>query len=356
MDEPTKELKIYQILSGKHFFKYQSFDYVSVVNTIDEIYAANIKYQEIVEDNKYENFMNLQQSFDAAHRLGIWTYSDEEQYKSMEKLLEDSKLEIYLSASNPDHVRRLKRQIKNITQGLDRSIEKKHHFYHATIEFYANELKEYLLLGTSIRDKYGQRVYNIYDFDNWQSDLVDTLKYVKQKNRIPTQDVRLLSRVDPGRTLWSTSKQDIFEHSSPQWNVEQKLFVSFSRMYDGVYESMECPPDNIIADDDMLDGWFIKQKRDRDNKLKDKQTDDKFSKFKNKDGQELFIMANNRQDVSQIYDMNDSHSLAKLRLRQKTLKNTEGDVKHQNLPDVRMDMQMQATEEMRQNIRKKFNG
>ena len=40
--------------------------------------------------------------------------------------------------------------------------------------------------------------------------------------------------------------------------------VSFSRMYDGAYGSPECPPDKVIEDDDMFDGWLIDQRRTRE--------------------------------------------------------------------------------------------
>jgi hypothetical protein len=51
-------------------------------------------------------------------------------------------------------------------------------------------------------------------------------------------------------------------------------------MYDNVYESMECPPDEVIKDDDMLDGWFIQQHKDREKKLKEKSTDEKFGNMR----------------------------------------------------------------------------
>ena len=42
--------------------------------------------------------------------------------------------------------------------------------------------------------------------------------------------------------------------------IDQKNILILSRMYDNVQESLDCPADDIMQDDDMLDGWFIHQK------------------------------------------------------------------------------------------------
>jgi len=122
-------------------------------------------------------------------------------------------------------------------------------------------------------------------------------------------------------------------------------------MYDNVYESMDCPPDEVIANDDMLDGWFIKQSRERKEKQKEKSLEDKFGNFKDKDGQELFI-AVRPEDITDVYNMNDAKGMSTIKSRNKQIKE-QGEVKHAHLRDVQMDLHMQKTQEMRETMRRR---
>ena len=79
-------------------------------------------------------------------------------------------------------------------------------------------------------------------------------------------------------------------------------------MYDNVFKSVECPTDDVINDDDMLDGWFIQQNKEQEERRKEKEGEKVFDKFKGKDGQELFVVSGDKEEVNQIYNMNDNNS------------------------------------------------
>ena len=104
----------------------------------------------------------------------------------------------------------------------------------------------------------------------------------------------------------------------------------------------------VIENDDMLDGWFISQRKERE-KAKNERSADKL--FKGKEGhQELFLMAGSKEHAQNIYNMNDDQSRNTIKNREKQIKE-KGEVKHQNLQDVQMDMRMQATQETMQKMR-----
>tara|TARA_A100001515_G_scaffold10562_1_gene8462 strand:- start:204 stop:656 length:453 start_codon:yes stop_codon:yes gene_type:complete len=148
--------------------------------------------------------------------------------------------------------------------------------------------------------------------------------------------------------MWGPSKANALSGPSTSWTEEQKVLVSYSRMYDNVYESMECPSDMVIENDDMLDGWFISQRKERE-KARNEKAADKL--FKGGEGhQELFLMAGSQEHAQNIYNMNDEQSRNTIKSREKQIKE-KGEVKHQNLQDVQMDMRMQATQETMQKMR-----
>ena len=46
-----------------------------------------------------------------------------------------------------------------------------------------------------------------------------------------------------------------------EMTFDQRNICVWSRMYDNVQESHECPSEDVLNDDDLLDGWFIIQRK-----------------------------------------------------------------------------------------------
>jgi hypothetical protein len=74
-------------------------------------------------------------------------------------------------------------------------------------------------------------------------------------------------------------------------------------MYDSVYEHPESPSEQIIDDHDLLDGWMIKQKRDNDRKKKQSDLDKQNKRLQG--AGEVYVMAEDKKDLQDIYDMNN---------------------------------------------------
>lgn len=351
MDKEDVEFYLYSILSGKTYLTIDNHLYISIPNTVDEIYRANLLYRSTMDNIKYENMMTWDQAQIVSAKLGYWTHENEASLKQLETMLENTRLELFLSYVQIDKVKRLKKTIRSIENGINQSYNNKYRLYDITKESFAHNIKETYLIGLSIIDSNGDKVYNIEDFDNWDDSIINSFKNYRNANYIDIKNIRYISRVDPFRGMWINSKEKIFKTVPSEWTQNQKLLASFSRMYDNVYESMECPPDEVIKDDDMLDGWFVKQKKDREKKQKDRILDDKFGKIKNNDGQEIFVVAG-RDDIQDIYNMNDNSSRNIIRSRAKQIEQNK-EVKHQHLKDVQMDLHMQKTQEMRETMRRR---
>ena len=353
MTEDEKDFYVYSILSGKTYLTVNDKRYISIPNTVDEIHQSNLLYRSVLDDIKYEDMMNWDHAQLVSARLGYWTPQDEQSLKQLEKMLENMKLEIFLSYVHLDKVRKLKKQLRGIENGINRSYVNKYQMYDITKESFAKEIKATYLLGASIVDESGNKVYNIEDFQNWDNHIISSFKKYNDKNFIDVKSIRHIARVEPFRSMWMNSKENIFKTVSSEWTTNQRLAVSFSRMYDNVYESMECPEDVVIEDDDMLDGWFIKQRKDREQRQKEKNLEDRFGKIKdNAQGQEVYIMANNRKDAEGIYDINDMTSRATIQNRNQQIKSKEGATSHAHLKDVQRDLRMQAVQETKAHFRK----
>jgi len=345
------EHKLYNILDGKYYLTYNDEEYISVSNTISDKNRAGILYNHIMDDIKYDSMISWEQAKVISNRLGIWTNKNEESLKSLEDVLDNLKLKLFMNYANISHVKSLRKRISSLKKGIEKSNDNKYTMYIHTKEHYASSIKRDFLLGLSIRDKNDNRVMSPYDFWLWDSSLIDVFNNHISRHHISVTDIREIARSEPWRSMWLAQKGSVYNKSSIDWTDHQRLLVSFSRMYDNVYESMECPPDEVIKDDDMLDGWFVKQKKDREKKQKDRILDDKFGKMKNNDGQEIFVVAG-RDDIQDIYNMNDNSSRNIIRSRAKQIEQNK-EVKHQHLKDVQMDLHMQKTQEMRETMRRR---
>jgi len=345
------ENKLYQIISSTYYITYQRQEYKSIPNSIDDRNRASILYQEILDDIKYDDMISWEQAKIISQRLGIWTSENDNALQSLSNMLDNLKLELFLNHYNPTKVKKLEKQIASLKKGIEKSNDNKYTLYAHTKEYYASNIKKDFLIGISIRDKNDKKIILPEDFWLCNNPLIEMFHSVINRGYISVAEIREIARSEPWRSMWLAQKGDSFGVKSVEWTETQRLLVSFSRMYDNVYESMECPPDEVIKDDDMLDGWFVKQKKDREKKQKDRILDDKFGKIKNNDGQEIFVVAG-RDDIQDIYNMNDNSSRNIIRSRAKQIEQNK-EVKHQHLKDVQMDLHMQKTQEMRETMRRR---
>ena len=166
------------------------------------------------------------------------------------------------------------------------------------------------------------------------------LKFYRKQD-IYEEIYRELARTDPFRTTWSLggSFQGVFGISTSSATIEQKTISMYSRMYDNVQESMETPASEVIEDDDMLDGWFVVQKRKRDEEKKKSGTAD----IGHGGAQDVYLMADGKKDIEKIQDMNTLQGKMVSEQRHRVVEK-KGKISHEELPDVKRDLQMQSSQ------------
>ena len=148
------------------------------------------------------------------------------------------------------------------------------------------------------------------------------------------------------RSYWTSSKNgaSLFVGSVSEWSDDQRVLASMSRMYDNVYEHPECPSDQVIEDDDMLDGWMILQRRLVDAQKKKTAVDALHPKLRN--AQEVFIMTNDSQEAEEIKSFNTQETLNTINQRSDFI-NAHGSVSSIELPDVQIDLRNKMSEQIK---------
>jgi len=263
----------------------------------------------------------------------LWSEYEEDLLKNViPKDIEDFKLEMYNSVTKSNTLESLRKKLDIAKTKMAELSAKRNSLFHLTSSGIALYSKQLFIL---------EKCINRSDLD------INKVFDAYQKSIISEEDMRCLARTDPWRTIWQTSKKagQLFPS---ELTDDQRRLSQWSIFYDNVYENPNCPSDDIIDDDDILDGWAIKQRKEIDaerNKIKIDKIVSKNSK-----ADEFFILVETGKDAKKVFDMNTgiSKAIQNSRLRAVLEK---GEIKDGDLPDrknsIRTDFNKMASERFR---------
>lgn len=338
MNDADFELLLYRILSGKIKFYYHNEQYELRTPTSEIRYDAELLYNNILNEEKFNEWIRLENLDYMLINLGLWTKDTNIIIKDIEKKIERSKVELFLNCMLMDKVKKIKKELNNFRNQLNTIMNHKNEMYSNTLEGYASSIKnEYIICKTLFKNN--KPVFQ-YSNHNNQTSYVHFNHIVMEINKqnISIEQYKALARHNIWRSYWGCNKENLFNQSVSDWTEDQRTLVNISRMYDNVYNHPECPDDKVIEDDDMLDGWMIYQQDQAKKNKKQEQIDRLNPKLKN--AQEVFITPSGKEDVSEIMGLNSAESLAKIKNRTNII-NKSGSVNAINLPDVQSDLRQQ---------------
>jgi hypothetical protein len=155
------------------------------------------------------------------------------------------------------------------------------------------------------------------------------------------KDIREVSKSPNWRMIWNAGKdsREIFPLPACDLTDMQKSLISWTRMYDSIYESMETPSDNIIEDDYAIDGWFTVQRRKRDDDRKESEGN------KLPESAEVFVPVSNKKEAQRVHDMNTQQGKQVIKSRMKDLEQ-QGSLEEGQFSHVKQDLAMKANRQM----------
>lgn len=305
MNQDRKELLVNRILSAQvRCTKYtgQGKDTFIIKCPSSEIkYEACEIYEEALRRASFYEIMNEDRLETYLLRNKLWTPEKQARLDALPKEIEDLKVNLYESVNNAQQRLVYREELANKKQAVEELYIEKHSFDYLTCSGFASYIKSKFILANTVF-KNGGRFY----FD---SDAVfDTLLNMIGSTRITEHEYRELSRTDPWRSYWNLSKnQNLFGFSVSEYTDEQRNLCSWSRMYDNIYESSHSPHESVIEDDDMLDGWMIKERREREKEQVKKEGDELVGKNdKIRNAGEVYVMCKTEYDIWGVPLTNDT--------------------------------------------------
>tara|TARA_B100001564_G_C20655087_1_gene678775 strand:+ start:60 stop:1091 length:1032 start_codon:yes stop_codon:yes gene_type:complete len=343
MKQHKREFFVYMLRSGKIKLDYKNI----VVHPfkIDDIIESYEVYDQSL-DRCYRDGLMDQDEMTAWMKIqGIWTKLEENLVEKMQKDIETLKVRAYRSRLDKKTLRGIKMTLRVLEDKLIKHHMIKTNYFHNTVEGVSDTKRISWLISRScyIDDRLCYQ-----DEDN-----SDIAQIVNSWNRYTLSDTQLrdIARNEPWRSTWMTResvKRSLFLNpENTELSSSQKGLVVWSQTYDNVRESPDCPPDDVIADDDMMDGWFILENEKREKEAKEQANEGVISNQRISNSQEVMIVANNTNHAQSIYESNNSQSRNVIKDRSKKIQE-KGQVEQIDFVDERLKLMEEQRKQRQQ--------
>jgi len=262
---------------------------------VETIYEADFFYAQILEQEKWGDFLTIQEAERSLIDKGIWSKEKDNQLVRLEKDISDIKLALYKAHKDKLVVAKnvATKQLKKAKEEYFKLVTEKTCLYNGTLESYADYCKNIFLTQKTvvIPNAYKDNIGYILRLANKISE-----------ERITDYELRILVRTDN----WLTYKEmGVF---NTMRNIEQLSAASMTSLYSKILSHPECPDDETLLDKDLLDGWFSFIK-DEAKKEKLKQEIDS----KTSGGQNAFVVVGKDQEkAKEVIGLNKNFNIGKM--------------------------------------------
>lgn len=332
-----------RIIAGFLYIDYNNKLYILKKPSVVLKYKADLLYEKIYQDNLYSDWILLQDTEFILEENGLWRLQNNDVLKQISDRLDNLKVELYQNYIQPAKRKEIKKQISSMNMQRDRILSTKHSLDQYTLEAYAGRIRnEYIIMNTLYHKN--KKVFK--DKDKRNSFLLNGIASKISASLPSISDIRGLARSDLWKSYWSAcDKQNVFGDTVFSWTDEQRALVNISKVFDSVLEHPECPPDNIIDDEDALDGWMILQKRKNEQSKSKQKTDSMLTSAKMKKASEVFIVSSSPEETQEILNNNDAVSIHRMKEKFSAIKESdEQGISEAQLPDVQRELINQLNE------------
>jgi hypothetical protein len=331
-----ENIVLYSILSNR--WDINDDLYIVAPSLTDRLYAARL-YVKIFEEHKKENAYTSEEMLGVLKQEGLWTNEDGKRFDKLKKIIDDTKMELYQLKVSFKKLDKCRTKLKNLKEEFFTLYVKQNTYTESTCEFAARYFKMLYLLWSGLRNKNNVNPYA--EFYQIGEEIINLMFTTHYNNQIPDTTLRKIARSNEWKGYWGAVKSGVQCFSAPFMENFFTL-LQWTRFYDSIIESVDCPSDDIIEDDDLLDGWMLFNRKKREDEKKKAALDEKGHGQK---GDALFIMAEDQEHADQIYQMNDMAAKQMIKSRLDTAV-TGKTILEANMPDKQFELQLQKNKMM----------
>lgn len=348
MEYSERELLIARICSGSISVKLDDKKCLIRNPSLTQNYIAQEIYHECLREAAFDGAYSDKELLDMLYKYGLWDKDSNTALTNLPKEVDELKLKMYTNLFRSHERNTLRKALNKAKQALAELTTTRNKYNHLSCSGLAALARTRYLVSVSF---YTRDTEQRIDFDSLPSQRFNEALKVYGESRLLEKTYRELARTDPWRSTWSCRKSEtgIFGVAAINYTEEQKNLVCWSEMYDSIYGHAECPPDSVIDDDDLLDGWMVKQRRLREKSTTQQSSEELISNEKIRNSSEVYLIADTAEDARRIDELNDERSAAIKKQRFAKLRQ-DGVVNELDMPDTKRDLVMQITNKLTETL------
>jgi len=342
LTDNDRESIVNRILCGDTIFRVKSKLYKLVLPEPHINVLADDLYQDIIRKNRFNEWLDDADCLKILVNNELCSKDIDANLKEMAIVIEDTKINLYESLFMQDQFDITKKRLQKLTDRYSELIRIRHALDYITLPGYAENVRRQFLIYHTLYDYDNNcKVWN--DWDEIDGPFITEIGRIAVANIIPISYLREIARTDPWKGHWnSTNGHPLKNNAKGYMSDEQRAVILFSHMYENIAKHPECPPDDIIDDDDLFDGWMIRERRKREKDQTTKQLDSRIGS-KHAGADEIFLPARNAEQAQNIRNMNDLTGKIIVAQRSKQLENSkEGKVTDEQFLDRKLEIQQQS--------------
>jgi hypothetical protein len=212
--------------------------------------------------------------FASARQGGYWTEQDDLVLKEADSHIEYLKTE----ASRKGFAarkRQIEAQIEATKEEKAMVLEKERELKFQTIEYHSHAAAATALLYRLVDDVNGNPLWSSEnDFvefrDRYPALIMFLLHEMLSEGMLEIKEIRELARSPEWRLLWTLNRENLsslFGRPVSDINLNQKLLIYWSRVYDSALEGVKPPDQETVEDDDKFDKWLANRDLEKDEEV-----------------------------------------------------------------------------------------
>jgi len=332
MNSEQVEQKIRQILFGKaitDISDQSGYEQIFIIRSLTGKEDALVLYahQKALQEGRKNGLITQAELKREFKQRGLWTDREEAELESYKQEISRLKNALPDFKFQKAKWHQINNRLKRVQEDLANLEKIRRELFMPALEYRAQEIKFRKIAFFCLETIDENSFWTSQSFDDWEdfifvNNVVDAYARVFMVNE-PT--IREIVRSGQWRFRWLGTKNgaDLFGKPACEWSDAQNALIYWSLYYDMVFDDPDCPHE-LINDDDHLDRWMRRQRKERE--LRKDVYKGRKSKAKDRNKfahgtEEIFVFTDrgDKEAIAEIQGMNDPATRARLRTERKVL-------------------------------------